>query len=91
MSIVRIACGVATLLALTAAAVVVDDDRRAIAMTLVHTTAQRLAVPAANSPYISSPVGRRLTQPTTTWDPAVVAALRALHRDRQPRSLSAAR
>ena len=87
MPIVRIACAVSTILALTAAAVIVDDDRRALATTLVHTTVQQLAVPAANSPYISSPVGRHLTQPTTTWDPAVVAALRALAIETDSRGL----
>jgi CubicO group peptidase (beta-lactamase class C family) len=87
MSVARIALAVASILALIGALVVHDDEARAATAGILASTARSLAAPDARSPYISSPVGRELTLPSTTWDPAVVDDIRALARSTNSRGL----
>jgi len=87
LRLARIAFVVIVLVSIVGAVVVGDDERRAVAATMVQTTVQQLAVPGPGSPYISSPVGRELTLPTTMWDPAIVDELRALAVETRSRGL----
>jgi CubicO group peptidase (beta-lactamase class C family) len=87
MPIVRVAFAVSVVVGLALAAIGVHDDSRVIAAGVMVSAGQRLAEPRPGSRYISSGVGRVLTQKTTDWNTDVVEEIRALAEETETRGL----